>query len=88
MLTMPLALEALYTYLENNYVLFDDWGCLVAVTDDREAIFFCPLNIGGEPEREGNHLNWSEVTAPEPEFVDKVNHLFGTAFRWEDFAGR
>ena len=77
----------LLTYLDNNHVLFEGWGCLVALSDDREAIFYCPLCNDG-PDREGNHLNWSQVTAPEPEFVDDVNEYFGTAFRWEDFAGR
>jgi hypothetical protein len=77
----------LYTYLDNTYVLFEDFGCLVALSDDREAIFWCVL-YHGEPDREGDHMNWGEVTAPEPEFVDKVNKVFGTAFRYENFAGR
>lgn len=86
---MPLSpeLENLFTYLDNNYVRFDDFGCLVALTDDRETIFWCPLWNDG-PEREGDHLNWGEVTAPEPEFVDKVNAAFGTSFDWNNFAGR
>ncbi len=83
----PPEVTELFTYLENNYVLFDDWGCVVALSDDREAIFLCQL-WKGDPERDGDHLNWVFVTAPEPEFVDKVNKVFGTAFRWEDFAGR
>ena len=77
----------LYTYLDTNYVLFDDWGCLVALSDDRDEIFLCPLYDNG-PDRDGDHLNWGLVTAPEPGFLDKVNKVFGTTFRFENFAGR
>lgn len=83
----PPELAELYTYLDNNYVRFDDFGCLVALTNDRETIFWCPL-YNGDPDREGDHMNWGEVTAPEPEFVEAVNKVFGTAFRYESFAGR
>lgn len=55
--------DSLYTYLGDNYVLFDEYGCLVALSDNRKAIFWCPLCNDG-PEREGDHLNWGLVTAP------------------------
>ena len=77
----------LYTYLENNYVLIEDWG-LVSLSEDREAIFICMVNTDGTPDLEPPHYNWTLVTAPEPEFLDEVNKVFGTAFRWESFAGR
>ena len=77
----------LFTYLDNHHMRFDDWGVLVALSEDREAIFFCPL-YNDVPERDGAHFNWGQVTAPEPEFLDKVNRIFGTSFRYEDFAGR
>ena len=84
--TLPEDTE-LFTYLDNNHVLFDGWGCLVALSDDREAIFWCPL-YNDEPERDGDHFNWGQVTAPEPEFLDDVNLEFGTAFKMNEFAGR
>ncbi len=49
------------------------------------------MNVDGSPERyedDPRHMNWIEVSAPEPEFVDKVNELFGTSFEWEQFSGR
>ncbi len=87
-MTTSLEVNPLYTYLENNYELFDNWGCLVALSEDRDEIFVCALNADGTPDREPPHYNWTLVTAPEPDFVDGVNFAFGTAFRWEDFAGR
>jgi hypothetical protein len=80
-------LDPMLTYLDTHYLEFENWGVLVAVTEDREAIFFCPL-FDGKPDLDPPHLNWSQVTAPEPEFVDDVNEAFGTAFRYESFAGR
>jgi len=77
----------LYTYLDNNNVLIEDWG-FVSLSEDREAIFICLLNADNTPDREPPHCNWTLVTAPEPEFLDEVNKVFGTAFRWENFAGR
>ena len=78
----------LYSYLESNYQLFENWSCLVALSEDRDAIFVFALNADGTPDRDPPHLNWTLVSAPESEFVDDVNHVFGTAFRWESFAGR
>jgi len=77
----------LYSYLENNYVEFENWGCLVALSEDRKTIFWCPLDTEGKPVQDPD-LKWGEVTAPEPEFIDDVNNVFGTAFRWESFARR
>ena len=45
----------------------------------------------GSPDRyefDRRHMNWGEITAPEPEFVTKVNEFFGTSFRCEDFPER
>jgi hypothetical protein len=46
------------------------------------------VNTDGTPDLEPPHYNWTLVTAPEPEFLDEVNKVFGTVFRWENFAGR
>ncbi len=48
------------------------------------------MNADGSPEREVGdpHINWGEVTAPEPEFVDQINELYGTSFEHSKFAGR
>ena len=81
-------LEDLYTYLDNHYVLFDDYGCLVAVTDDRDTIFWCPLWNDG-PEREGDHFNWGEVTGPVgPRICGQSQQGVRHGFRYEKFAGR
>lgn len=77
----------LYTYLDNNNVLIEDWG-YVALAKDRGEIFICLLNADNTPDREPPHLNWTLVTAPEPEFLDEVNRVFGTAFRMNQFSGR
>lgn len=85
------ALGKLLTYLENTYVTFLDFGCFAAVSEDKATIYTCPMNVDGSPERDeddSRHLNWSEVTAPEPEFVGKVNEVFGTSFDAARFAGR
>ena len=85
------ALGRLLTYLDNTYVTFRDFGCFAAVSDDKATIFTCPMNVDGSPERDEDdprHMNWNEVTAPEPEFVGKVNEVFGTSFDAARFAGR
>ncbi len=80
--------EPLLDYLDRNWVSLEAFGCFVALYPDRTAIFWCLMMAGGSPERDGDHMNWGQVTAPEPEFVEKVNELFGTSFRYENFAGR
>jgi hypothetical protein len=32
-------------------------------------------------------MDWGEVTALEPEFIDEINQMFGMAFVWDRFAG-
>ena len=81
------ALDTMLAYLDTHYLEFENWGVLVALTEDRKAIFFCPL-VDGKPDLDPPHLNWSQVTAPEPEFLDDVNDAFATAFRMNQFAGR
>jgi hypothetical protein len=86
-MTISPDVDELYTYLDKNYIRFDGWGCLVALSDDRGSIFWCVL-FDGEPDREGDHMNWGLVTAPEPEFLNDVNLKFGTAFKMKQFSGR
>ena len=85
------ALRKLLTYLHNTYVRCNEFGCFAAVSEDKATIFTCPMNVDGSPERDEDdprHMNWNEVTAPEPEFVDRVNEVFGTSFDAARFAGR
>ena len=77
----------LFTYLDPTICVSTTGGCSSQSAKDRKAIFFCPLYNDG-PECDGGHFNWSQVTAPEPEFVDKVNRIFGSFFRYEGLAGR
>lgn len=84
-------LETLDTYLDHNHVKLDGY-CFVALSPDRQTLFSCPELADGTPEPSDSlqgHLNWGEVTAPEnQEFLDAVNLVFGTAFCYDDFAGR
>lgn len=85
------AISTLFTHLDNNHLRLEELGCFVALSADRTRIFSCPMMADGSPERDADapqHLNWGEVTAPEPAFVESVNKSFGASFRWEDFAGR
>lgn len=85
------ALGKMLTHFDNTYVAFMDFGCFAAVSEDKAALFTCPMNVDGSPERyedDPRHMNWTQVSAPEPEFVDKVNEVFGTSFEWERFPGR
>ena len=85
------AVSALFAHLDNHHVRLEDFGCYVALSEDRKTIFDCPMMADGSPDRyefDLHHMNWGEVTAPEPEFVNKVNELFGTSFVWESFSGR
>lgn len=65
-----------------------DFGYFVELSEDRSTIFACPMMADGSPDREGTEMNWGEVTAPEQDFLDKINELFGTRFQLGQFAGR
>jgi hypothetical protein len=81
----------MFAHLDQTYVLLDAFGCVVALSEDRSTIFTCAVNADSSPERESDHspnFSWVEVTAPEPEFLEMVNRVFRTSFRYEDFAGR
>ena len=84
--------ETLKTYLDQHYVRLDGFVGFVAVSPDRQTLFDCNELADGTPELSDifpGHLNWGEVTAPEnQEFLDAVNRVFSTAFRYENFAGR
>lgn len=88
--TQTQRLDALLTHLDSSYITLVEFGCFVALSPDGEAIFWCPMNSDGTPERDddNDHLNWGEVTAPEPEFLNEVNTAFGTEFHCDEFAGR
>jgi GTPase SAR1 family protein len=83
-------LDEMLTHLDATKIVFEEFGYFVALSEDRETIFACPMNADGTPDRDTDepHLNWIQVTAPEPEFVEKVNSVYGTSFDWKGFAGR
>jgi hypothetical protein len=84
-------LSQLLAHLDKSGVLFDDFGCFVALSQDKSAIFTCPILADGSLERNPDdvrHMNWCEVTAPEPDFIDRVNGIFATGFQWQNFPGR
>lgn len=84
-------LEELLTHLDSTNVAFREFGCFVALTPDRRTVFACPMNSDGSPERDPDeppHLSWSEVAAPEIDFLEKVNSVFGTSFDPDHFSGR
>lgn len=90
-MTAPTDTSDLFSYLDRNCALIEAFSCFAAVSEDQKAVFYCPTMIDGTPERcedDPRHLNWIEVTAPEPGFVEIVNDVFDTSFRYENFAGR
>lgn len=69
--------------------LLPEYGCAVLVEDG--VLLAIPLlAIDGMPDYgEDGEIEWSEVVAPESQdFLDKVNAMFNTSFRVEDFPGR
>jgi hypothetical protein len=80
--------HALEAHLAQICLPLPEFGCFVAVSKDKTAVFECPMRPDGTPEMDGRFMNWGEVTAPEPAFVEAVNSVFGTSFRSEAFAGR
>jgi len=84
-------LHELYVHLEDHCVDVEEYGSKVALCPDKTDIFECPVMCDGTAERDPKdptHFNWTLVTAPEAYFLELVNSKFGTAFRYEDFAGR
>jgi hypothetical protein len=84
-------LEKLLTHLDQTYVRLVPCGCFAALSPDKSAIFVCPMTADGSADRDPSdpyHMNWSEVTVPETDFLDHVNAAFGTSFHLEKFAGR
>jgi hypothetical protein len=65
-------------------IRLEDFGCVVWL--DGETIYTVEL---GDFEAHGMADEVTvEVTAPEGDFLDRVNCEFGTAFALEEFAGR
>jgi hypothetical protein len=83
-------LNHLLDHLDRTCIPLEEFGCFIALSEDQADIFTCPMLADGSPEPADDvrHLNWAEVTAPNSEFVERVNALFGTAFDWRRFAGR
>jgi len=75
-------LEKMLYHLDRKYQRFEDFGACVALSQDKDTIFTCPLNSDDLPERaeDADHLNWSEITDPDHDFLQRVNHVFGTFF--------
>jgi hypothetical protein len=88
--TLNAELNQLLSHLDKTAVLLTEYGCYIALTDDKRVIFSCPTNIDGSPERyedDYRHMNWGQVTAPEPVFLQVVNETFGTSFDSHEFSG-
>jgi hypothetical protein len=84
-------LDPQLAFLDGNSFIFDGFGCFVSLSPDGKTIYQCSAMADGTPERnegDARHMNWREVTAPSPKFLDRVNSLFGTAFQPGQFAGR
>src|SRR5207249_525543 len=84
-------LDPLLAFLDANSFALDSFGCFVSLSADGKTIYECSAMPDGTPERnegDARHMNWREATAPAPEFLDKVNSLYGTAFQPGQFAAR
>ena len=73
---------------EMKMVAMKEYGCFVKVEDG--ALFYVPMLIDGTPDLdEEGEPDWCEVTAPEnQDYLDAINAIYGTTFRYEGFAGR
>lgn len=80
--------DDLFAHLDASRIRPEHFGCWVALSQDRETIFWCPMNADGSPEREPTHTSWGEVTAPSDGFLEAINELYGTSFKYDEFAGR
>ena len=79
----------LLEHLDRTALPLPAFGCYVAVADG-DVIFVCPMLASGGPEMDAQNacMNWSQVTAPDPTFLQQVNAMFGTSFQFASFAGR
>jgi len=90
-LTLDTTINPFLEHLDNNCIPFHDFGYYVALCDDKTTIFVCSMERDGTPwrdERNPRHMDWIQVTAPEPEFLDRVNEVFSTSFEYRIFSGR
>lgn len=60
---------------------------------DDGALISCEINtfdaLGRDTDEAEKQLAGGEITAPESqEFLDVINEVFGTDFKYDDFAGR
>lgn len=63
------------------------YGCWVKV--EGKALFCLRAEANGEPEMFNGKENWGEIIAPENQmFLDAVNAVLGTNFRYKQFAMR
>jgi hypothetical protein len=85
-------LNQLLSHLDTTAVLLHEYGCYVALSQDKSVLFWCAAATDGSSwrdEDDDGQMNWGEVTAPEdPAFIQMVNDIFGTSFEWHKFAGR
>lgn len=78
-------------FIKEPVVALEQFGCVVALSQDRTTIFLRTMLIADEADGRADldpRTEWIEVTAPHPEFLLKVNELFGTDFTSDDFAER
>ena len=58
-------LSEMLTHLDRTYVVLEEFGCFVALSQDRATMFACPMNTDGIADRDMDdpqHMNWTEVT--------------------------
>jgi hypothetical protein len=86
------AVSKLYDYLDHNYIKLVGYSGYFALSPDRQTLFGCHELADGTRELSPilpGRMNWCEVTAPADQtFLDAVNRVFGTTFRFEAYAGR
>jgi hypothetical protein len=78
-------------FIKEPVVALEQFGCFVALSQDRTAIFLRTMLNDEEADGRADldpQTEWIEVTAPHPDFLLKVNELFGTDFTSDDFAER
>ena len=83
-------LDEMLTHLDTTYVVLKEFGCFVALSMDRATIFYCPMKTDDTADRDTDnpiHMNWAEVTAPEPDFVEKINSVFARHSTGNKFGG-
>jgi len=62
----------------------------IDTTQEHPILMSAPMDEQGKPDWDMNgEINWSEVTAPESqEMLDRINRIFNTKFKMDEFAGR